>query len=141
MREIMTAGYPAVSTMLTLDPPLQTRYRKSVGKAFSTRRIESMEARIRQRVAELLETWPARGRVDFMRQMSVPLPVRVIADFLSIPLEREADVKRWSDDSVAAIGVEAHASVRSRRRAASSRCSTSSRRCSRSASERRGTTS
>jgi len=105
-REIMSGGYPAVSTMLTLDPPLQTRYRKSVGKAFSTRRIESMEARIRQRVQELLEPWPARGRVDFMRQLSVPLPVRVIADFLSIPLEREADVKRWSDDSVAALGVE-----------------------------------
>jgi cytochrome P450 len=106
LREILKDGYPAVNTMLTLDPPLQTRYRKSVGKAFSTRRIESMEDRIRQRVVELLEDWPARGRVDFMRQMSVPLPVRVIADFLSIPIAREADVKRWSDDSVAAIGVE-----------------------------------
>jgi cytochrome P450 len=105
LREILKHGYPAVNTMLTLDPPLQTRYRKSVGKAFSTRRIESMEAKIRQRVVELLEAWPARGRVDFMRQLSVPLPVRVIADFLSIPLTREADVKRWSDDSVAAIGV------------------------------------
>jgi cytochrome P450 len=105
LREILKDGYPAVNTMLTLDPPLQTRYRKSVGKAFSTRRIESMEARIRRRVVELLEDWPDRGRVDFMRQMSVPLPVRVIADFLSIPVSREADVKRWSDDSVAAIGV------------------------------------
>ena len=105
LREILKDGYPAVNTMLTLDPPLQTRYRKSVGKAFSTRRIDSMEPQIRRRVVELFETWPARGRVDFMRQMSVPLPVRVIADFLSIPIAREADVKRWSDDSVAAIGV------------------------------------
>jgi cytochrome P450 len=106
LREILKDGHPAVNTMLTLDPPLQTRYRKSVGRAFTTRRIESMEARIRRRVVELLEGWPARGRVDFMRQLSVPLPVRVIADFLSIPVEREADVKRWSDDSVAAIGVD-----------------------------------
>ena len=106
IREIMSAGYPAVSTMLTLDPPLQTRYRKSVGRAFSTRRVEWMEPRIRQRVRELLDSWPSRGRVDFMRQMSVPLPVRAIADFLSIPIERETDVKRWSDDSVAALGVE-----------------------------------
>jgi cytochrome P450 len=106
LREILKDGHPAVNTMLTLDPPLQTRYRKSVGRAFSTRRIESMEGRIRRRVLELLADWPARGRVDFMRQMSVPLPVRVIADFLSIPIGREADVKRWSDDSVAAIGVE-----------------------------------
>jgi cytochrome P450 len=44
--------------------------------------------------------------VDFLRQMSIPFPVRVIARLLSIPPEREADVKRWSDDSVASIGVK-----------------------------------
>lgn len=106
IREITSKGYLAVSTMLTLDPPLQTRYRKSVGKAFSTRRIEWMEARIRGRVEELLAAWSATGRIDFKREMAIPLPVRVIADFLSIPLDREADVKRWSDDSVASLGVE-----------------------------------
>ena len=37
---------------------------------------------------------------------SIPYPVRAIAQLLSIPVEREADVKRWSDDSVAAIGVK-----------------------------------
>ena len=104
LREILKGGYPAVNTMLTLDPPLQTRYRKSVGKAFSTRRIESMEPAIRASVAELLDAWPESGRVDFLRTLSVPLPVRVIADFLSIPRAHEADVKRWSDDSVAALG-------------------------------------
>jgi len=105
VREIFRDAYPAVNTMLTRDPPLQTRYRKSVGKAFSTRRIESLEGEIRTLVVELLDEWPASGHVDFMGQMSVPLPVRVIARFLSIPLERQADVKRWSDDSVAGIGV------------------------------------
>jgi cytochrome P450 len=105
VREIFADAYPPANTMLTLDPPLQTRYRKSVGKAFSTRRIEALEGRVREFVVELLDAWPASGRVDFMRQMSVPLPVRVIAHFLSIPREREADVKRWSDDSVSAIGV------------------------------------
>jgi cytochrome P450 len=106
MKRIFAEGYPPVSTMLTLDPPLQTRYRKSVGKAFSTRRIASLEPRIRKRATDLLEPWPETGRVDFMRQLSIPFPVRVIADMLSIPLDREADVKRWSDDSVASIGVK-----------------------------------
>ena len=103
---ILEDGYPAINTMLTLDPPLQTRYRKTVGRAFSTKRIESMEPRIRDIAVELLEKWPEQGRVDFMRQLSIPLPVRVIAHALCIPLEREGDVKRWSDDSVAAIGVK-----------------------------------
>jgi cytochrome P450 len=106
MEKIFAEGYPPVSTMLTLDPPLQTRYRKSVGKAFSTRRIASLEPRIRKIATDLLDAWPETGRVDFMRQLSIPFPVRVIADLLSIPLDRDADVKRWSDDSVASIGVE-----------------------------------
>jgi cytochrome P450 len=106
MAAIFAEGYPAVNTMLTLDPPLQTRYRKSVGKAFSTRRIESLEPGIRKIAVDLLESLPGTGRVDFMRRVSIPFPVRVIAEMLSIPLEREADVKRWSDASVAAIGVK-----------------------------------
>jgi cytochrome P450 len=105
LAEIVAQGYPPVSTMLTADPPLQTRYRKTVGKALSSRRIRSFEPRFRKIAGELIDAWPQRGRVDFMRQLSVPLPVRVIAHALSIPIDREADVKRWSDDSVAAIGV------------------------------------
>jgi cytochrome P450 len=104
--EIFADGYPAVSTMLTLDPPLQTRYRKSVGRAFTTRRIQSLEPRVRELTRELLDACSSDGRVDFMKQVSVPLPVRVIAHALCIPGDREADVKRWSDDSVASIGVK-----------------------------------
>jgi len=103
---ILADGYPAINTMLTLDPPLQTRYRKTVGRAFSTKRIESLEPRIRETAARLLDAWPERGRVDFMRELSIPLPVSVIAHALCIPTERERDVKRWSDDSVAAIGTK-----------------------------------
>jgi cytochrome P450 len=106
IKEIFANAYPAVSTMLTLDPPLQTRYRKSVGKAFTPRRIESFEPRIRELTRELLNEWPREGTVDFLAQMSVPLPVRVIAHALCIPMDRESDVKRWSDDSVASIGVK-----------------------------------
>ena len=103
---IYRGGYPPVSTMLTLDPPLQTRYRKAVGPAFTPRRMQAMEPRIRRIAIDLIEALPRQGRVEFVRQMAVPYPVRVISHALSIPPELEREVKRWSDDSVAAIGVE-----------------------------------
>jgi cytochrome P450 len=106
MRQIRAQGYPAISTMLTLDPPQQTRYRKSVGRAFSTRRIAGLEPEIREIVCGLLDAWPAEGPIDFLRQAAIAFPVRVIARMLSIPEERERDIKRWSDESVAAIGVK-----------------------------------
>ena len=101
---IMEEGFPRVSTMLTEDPPLQTRYRKTVGKALSTRRILALEGKIRELTDEILETWPARGRVDVMNTLSIPLPIRVIGHFLCMKPEVFQHVKRWSDSSVAGLG-------------------------------------
>lgn len=106
MLEIMSTGYPVKDTMLTCDPPAQSRYRKTVGKAFSTRRVLELEPRVRAAVDAMIDAWPAKGRVDFMNQFAIGFPVRVISELLSMGLDREADIKRWSDDSVAAIGVE-----------------------------------
>lgn len=101
---IMDEGFPRVSTMLTEDPPLQTRYRKTVGKALSTRRILALESKIRELSDEILAGWPARGRVDVMATLSIPLPIRVIGHFLCMKPEVFPHVKRWSDSSVAGLG-------------------------------------
>lgn len=102
---IMEEGFPRVSTMLTEDPPLQTRYRKTVGKALSTRRILALEPVIRGLAEEILEAWPERGRVDVMATLAIPLPIRVIGHFLCMKPEVLQHVKRWSDASVAGLGV------------------------------------
>ncbi len=102
--EIMADGFPRVSTMLTEDPPLQTRYRKTVGKALSTRRILALEAKMRELMDEVLAGWPARGRVDVMATLSIPLPIRVIGHFLCMKPQVFQHVKRWSDSSVAGLG-------------------------------------
>ncbi len=106
MKQIRAQGYPAISTMLTLDPPLQTRYRKSVGRAFTTRRVQALESGVREIARGILDAWPRQGPIDFLQQGAIAFPVRVIARMLSIPAEREKDVKHWSDESVAAIGVK-----------------------------------
>ena len=101
---IMEEGFPRVSTMLTEDPPLQTRYRKTVGKALSTRRILALESKMRELSDEVLDAWPARGRVDVMNTLSIPLPIRVIGHFLCMNPAVFQHVKRWSDSSVAGLG-------------------------------------
>jgi len=106
MVEIMSTGFPVKDTMLTCDPPAQSRYRKTVGKAFSTRRVLELEPRVRAAANAMIDSWPEKGRVDFMNQFAIGFPVRVISELLNMGLDREADIKRWSDDSVAAIGVE-----------------------------------
>lgn len=102
--EVMAAGYPRVPTMLTADQPDHTRYRRLVARAFHPKVIAEMEPIIRQITVELIESWVDKGRIEFVKEFGVPLPVRVIAKALNVPDDRLADFKRWSDDSIAGIG-------------------------------------
>ncbi len=99
---ILETGWPAVDTMLTADPPVHTRYRKLVNLAFSMKKVEALEARIREIVVQLIaamEAKAARGEtVDFVADFAIPLPVAVIAS--EIGMQGSTDVltvKRWSD--------------------------------------------
>ena len=106
LREIASEGYPPVDTMLTADPPAQTRYRKTVGREFSTRRILALEPHVREIADDLIDAWPLEGRVDFVNSFAVPFPVRVIAHALNMSPDVVQHIKRWSDDSIAALGVQ-----------------------------------
>ena len=104
LSQLAHQGVPRVDTMLTIDPPAHTRYRKTVAAAFNVRRIQALAPRVREIADELIDGFPLEGPVDYMNAFAVPLPVRVISHMLNVPPEREADIKRWSDDAVAALG-------------------------------------
>lgn len=105
LRSVMAEGYPQVSTMLTADPPAHTRYRGLVAKAFTPKAIADLRPFAEDLCNRLLDAiFEQGGRVEFMDRFAIPLPVRVIARALNVPGDRLADFKRWSDDSIAAIG-------------------------------------
>jgi cytochrome P450 len=101
-------GYPPVNTMLTADPPEQTRYRLLVSKAFTPKAIADLEPTIRSIAAglttDLLAAAEGGSAVDFIPAFAVPLPVTVIARALNVPDDHLADFKRWSDEATASIG-------------------------------------
>jgi len=102
--EIYAQGYPQVDTLLTNDPPEHTRYRVLVTKAFSPRRVATLEPKIREIASELVDRFAHDGKVELMRQFAVGLPLTVIADALGVPREDMDKFKRWSDDAVAPLG-------------------------------------
>jgi cytochrome P450 len=104
MMAVLAEGYPRVPTMLTADPPTHTRYRRLVSKAFTPRSIVDLEPTIRAITTRLIDSWIDSGRIEFVTQFGVPLPVEVIAKALNVPDDRLVDFKRWSDDSIAGIG-------------------------------------
>jgi cytochrome P450 len=105
LKAIAAQTSPPSNTMLTADPPRQTRYRKAMGKDF-TQRIPTFAGQIRSLATELIGSWSSPGRIDFMNSFAVPFPVRTIARVLAMKSGLEADIKRWSDDSIAGLGVQ-----------------------------------
>jgi cytochrome P450 len=83
--------------MLGANPPDHTRLRKLVTAAFTRRRIEALEPRIREIAAGLLDEMAAAGSpVDLVNAYSYPLPITVICELIGIPPVRREDFRRWS---------------------------------------------
>jgi cytochrome P450 len=103
LAEMRAVMLPDVPTVLNTDPPEHGRYRGLLNRGFTPREIGRIEPRIREITAELVDAILARGRTtDLVRELTVPLPVTVIAELLGVDRARHADFKRWSDAFVSA---------------------------------------
>lgn len=93
---------PEAASLIASDPPVHTRLRKLVNRAFTPRIIADLEPRMREITAQLLDHVAAKGDFDLVRDLSTPLPVIVIAEMLGVEPNHREDFKRWSDDIVSA---------------------------------------
>jgi cytochrome P450 len=90
-------------TLLTSDPPDHTHLRRKVSRAFTPRRINAWEPRIREIAERLVEDIAANADgepIDLVASLASPLPTIVIAEMMGIPADRHDDFKRWSDNLV-----------------------------------------
>ena len=87
------------ATVLSSDPPVHTRLRELVNRAFTPRLVEAMRPHIEQVARELLEEAlrESDGSFDVMTGLARPLPVTVIAEMLGGSRDDRADFRRWSD--------------------------------------------
>ena len=83
--------------MLNRDGEDHRRLRALVSKAFTPKVIEAMRPRIDSIAAALLDRVAAQGRMELIADYAFPLPITVIAELLGVPLDRQADFRRWSD--------------------------------------------
>ena len=85
-------------SIIVVDPPDHTRYRKLVSRAFTVRRAEEMRSRIEEITGELVKAMGKRPDMDVMRDFASALPVIVIAEILGVPAEDQAKFRKWGYD-------------------------------------------
>jgi cytochrome P450 len=83
--------------MIMMDPPLHDAFRKVVSRAYTPRRIASLEDRIRGLCARYLDPFIGEGGFDFVRDFGMRLPVMVISTLLGFPEEDHDQLREWSD--------------------------------------------
>ncbi len=80
--------------MLDSEGEKHTRLRSLVGKAFSPRRVETLQPRIEAILDERLSK--LGGAFDLVAEYAEPLPVTVIAELLGVPQAERFQLRPWS---------------------------------------------
>lgn len=75
-------GYRIMNTVATADPPEHTDQRKLIDSVLTRPKVQRMTGWMQGIVDELIEAFPADGRVEFMSGFAIPFPLRVIATIL-----------------------------------------------------------
>ncbi|WP_084958781.1 cytochrome P450 [Thermoactinospora rubra] len=84
--------------MLDVEPPVHTRLRRLVSKAFTPRMVESLRPRVRAIAERLVADFVAKGGGDLIADVAEPLPVTVIAEMLGVPEADRHLLRPWSAD-------------------------------------------
>lgn len=97
------ADFDAVErwSLLELEPPLHTRLRALVNRAFVARQVERLRPEIERLAHRLVDGFEDRRTVDLLPAFATPIPVTVIARMLGVPVAAGPDLVRWSNAMVA----------------------------------------
>ena len=90
-------GFPIIPTLINADEPAHRMYRRLVDTSFMPARVKALKPSIVEITARLIDAFGSRGRVEFVGEFAMLLPLYVIADTIGVTRERALDFKRWSD--------------------------------------------
>ena len=93
-----------VSMFIAMDQPKHDVQRKTVSPVVSTRNLAGMEALIRERTCEVLDSLPEGEIFDWVDTVSIELTTRMLATLFDFPYEDRAKLTRWSDVATAVPG-------------------------------------
>src|SRR5262245_26185460 len=89
------------NSMIELEPPVHTRLRTLVNRAFVSRQVERLRPRVESLANELIDHFPTNHAIDLLPTYAAPLPITIIAEMLGVPVEMGPQLLDWSHKMVA----------------------------------------
>jgi cytochrome P450 len=88
------------SSMLELEPPVHTRLRALVNRAFVSRQVEKLRPRAELLAHRLIDSFAQDRQVDLIPAFATPIPATIIAEMMGVPAETGPQLVAWSNDMV-----------------------------------------
>ncbi|HZU80917.1 MAG TPA: cytochrome P450 [Acidimicrobiales bacterium] len=95
-------------TLVMMDRPRHTDYRRLVNRMFTPRAVADLEPAVRAFARDRLERIAEAGTADFVAELAGPLPSLVVASYLGVP---ESDRTRFGHWSSAIVQANASGSI------------------------------
>jgi cholest-4-en-3-one 26-monooxygenase len=87
--------------LLNMDPPDHGKYRNVASKQFTPRVVSGMAEKVERITREVIDAAAARGEGDFVRDVSAPITIAVIAEMLGVPASDRGLLFRWTNEVIA----------------------------------------
>jgi cholest-4-en-3-one 26-monooxygenase len=87
--------------LLNMDPPDHVKYRQVASKRFTPRAVQGWEPKVRQITREVIDAAARREQIDFVKDVSAPITIAVIALMLGVPEHDWPLLFRWTNEVIA----------------------------------------
>jgi cholest-4-en-3-one 26-monooxygenase len=84
-----------------MDPPDHGKYRNVTSKQFTPRVVSGMREKAERITRDVLDEAATRGEGDFVRDVSAPITIAVIAEMLGVPASDRGRLFRLSNELIA----------------------------------------
>jgi cholest-4-en-3-one 26-monooxygenase len=97
-------GTPAKIGLIDEGEPRHAQLRRLINRGFTPRMVARLEESFLDITTEAIDRVAAVGECDFVEDIAVPLPLKLIAEMMGIARADYDHFHRWSDEMIAADG-------------------------------------
>ena len=96
----------SIRHILNMDPPDHARYRRVTSGWFTPRAVRNMDARVGDVAQHVIARAAEKAEGDFVRDISAPITIAVIAQMLGVPRQDWDLLFRWTNEIIAPQDLE-----------------------------------